>query len=130
MGKHVPKSSLSAADFPLAVLNGKWTAAILYQLKRHPCRYCELRASIPGLSDKVLTQRLHDLVDAGLASHRPSVSRPTCRYALTPGGKLLHGLLEDICAWGRQHAAILHAKDGIAPKFTASRRRVTHQTVR
>jgi DNA-binding HxlR family transcriptional regulator len=116
MGKHVPKSSISARDLPLAILNGKWKAAILHHVKEHPSRYSELRASIPGLSDKMLTQRLHDLMDSGLVRHRRSAGGPTGLYALTPRGKLLHGLLLDIRAWGRQHAGAFRASGSTAPK--------------
>ncbi len=123
MGERVPKSSLSATDLPLAFLNGKWKAAILTHLEDHPCRYCELRASIPGLSDKMLTQRLRDLMASGLVRHSQTTRRPTGLYALTSRGKLLHGLLEDIRTWGEQHAGALRAKGSPAPRNPVVRKR-------
>lgn len=123
MGKHIPKSSVSATDLPLAILNGKWKATILTHLENHPCRYSELRASIPGLSDKMLTQRLHDLMASGLVRHRQTTRGPAGLYALTPRGKLLHGLLESIRTWGEQHAGALRAKGSAAPRNPAVRKR-------
>ena len=57
-------------EFALSILNGKWKIEILLHLKQQPCRYSQLRAAIPGLSDKMLTQRLHDLIDSGVVTHR------------------------------------------------------------
>jgi DNA-binding HxlR family transcriptional regulator len=123
MRKHLAKSSVSAGDLPLAILNGKWKAAILSHLENHPCRYSELRASIPGLSDKMLTQRLHDLVASGLVRRRHTTRGPTALYALTPIGKLLHGLLEEIRTWGEQHAGALRPKSSPAARNPAVRKR-------
>ncbi len=123
MGKQVPKSSLSATDLPLAILNGKWKPAILALLKEHPHRYSELRSSIPGLSDKMLTQRLHELTASGLVRHRQSTGWPAGLYALTPRGRLLHGLLQEIRAWGRQHAGVFRSKGGALPGPATVRKR-------
>lgn len=48
------------------VLNGKWKVVILARLKDRSYRYGELRALIPAMSDKMLTERLKDLENAGL----------------------------------------------------------------
>ncbi|MBB6409757.1 winged helix-turn-helix transcriptional regulator [Mesorhizobium sangaii] len=56
-------------EFALDALGGKWKTVILARIKQQPLRYSELRRTIPSLSDKMLTQRLADLVDIG-ASQR------------------------------------------------------------
>jgi DNA-binding HxlR family transcriptional regulator len=104
MGKQLAKSIDCAAEFTRAVLSGKWKTIILFRLNSRPCRYSELRASIPGLSDKVLTRRLHDLINSGLVTQRRSATHPTGLYALTPKGRLLDTLLRDMCEWGEQHS--------------------------
>ena len=48
-------------EFALTVLGGKWKTIILAYLSERPCHYGELRQLLPGLSDKVLTERLKDL---------------------------------------------------------------------
>lgn len=104
MSKQLEKSFDRAAQLTLAILNGKWTTEILWHLNQHPHRYSELRAAIPGLSDKMLTQRLRDLVESGLVTHRRPQRSATRHYTLTPKGRLLDGLLQDIHAWGQQHS--------------------------
>src|SRR5215467_13669630 len=64
--KRLPKKFHCSTEFTLHVLGGKWKTVILCYLKERPLRYADLRKLVPTLSDKMLTQRLHDLVDAGL----------------------------------------------------------------
>src|SRR5258708_38091615 len=52
-------------EFSIDLLSGKWKTVILSRLKVRPMRYGELRHVIPSLSDKILTERLRDLREAG-----------------------------------------------------------------
>jgi DNA-binding HxlR family transcriptional regulator len=52
-------------ELTLDLLGGKWKTVILARLKQAPLRYGELRSVVPGLADKMLTQRLRDLEKAG-----------------------------------------------------------------
>jgi DNA-binding HxlR family transcriptional regulator len=124
MSEQVANSSRCTAELVLAVLNGKWKTIILCRLNEHPCRYSELRAAIPGLSDKMLTQRLHDLIRCGLVEHQHPTKVPTGIYALTPKGKLLDDLLRGICAWGQRHTRAFHIDIGDAARACEARRRV------
>ena len=65
MGNRLAKSFNCPTEFTLQVLGGKWKTVILCYLKVRPLRYAELRKLIPKLSDKMLSQRLRDLTDAG-----------------------------------------------------------------
>ena len=60
---------------------------ILSRLKVRPMRYGELRHDIPSLSDKILTERLRDLCEAGFVRQERSGS--TSRYCLTRRGEML-----------------------------------------
>lgn len=104
MSKQLGKSFDRVAQLTLAILNGKWTTEILWHLNRQPHRYSELRAAIPGLSDKMLTQRLRDLTESGLITHRRAPRSTAAQYALTPKGRLVDALLQDISAWGHQYS--------------------------
>jgi DNA-binding HxlR family transcriptional regulator len=53
-------------ELTLDVLGGKWKTVILCFLNQRSCRYAELRKRMPNLSDKILPERLTDLVDSGL----------------------------------------------------------------
>lgn len=89
-------------EFALSVLGGKWKTIILAYLSERPCHYAELRQLLPGLSDKVLSERLHDLVAAGLVARGQGTRRRP--YALTARGATLTPILKDLYAWGSRHA--------------------------
>src|SRR4029077_17833579 len=66
MVNRLARSFNCPTEFTLQVLGGKWKTVILCYLKMGPFRYAELRKLIPNLSDKVLSQRLRELTEAGL----------------------------------------------------------------
>ncbi len=107
MSRPLAKRFNCPTEFALAVLGGKWKTIILAYLSERPCRYAELRQLLPGLSDKVLSERLQDLQRAGLverARHTESRSRPA--YALTARGRTLTPVLTDLYQWGSRNAAV------------------------
>jgi len=87
------------------VLSGKWKTVILAYLHVRPMRYSELRALLPTLSDKVLTDRLRDVVSAGLVVRRKSTTAARAElYALSERGESLGTVLSGLYAWGNRHA--------------------------
>jgi DNA-binding HxlR family transcriptional regulator len=93
-------------EFALTVLGGKWKTIILAYLSERPCYYSELRRLLPGLSDKVLTERLTDLRRSGLiARGKRSTSSARPPYLLTARGATLAPVLRHLYAWGDRHAA-------------------------
>jgi DNA-binding HxlR family transcriptional regulator len=70
----------------MAFIGGAWTPYILWYLSIGARRFSELRADIPLVSAKVLTQRLRELEDRGLLSRSVSPSSSTVAYALTDLG--------------------------------------------
>jgi DNA-binding HxlR family transcriptional regulator len=94
-------------EFAMDVLSGKWKTVILAYLHAQPMRYTELRALLPKLSDKVLSDRLRDLVNAGLVTRRPSATAAGAgQYALSERGGSLGTILSGLYAWGKLHAAV------------------------
>ena len=92
-------------EFALSVLGGKWKTIIVAYLSERPCHYSELRQLLPGLSDKVLTERLKDLQRSGLVTRgNPQKSPLRCPYALTARGATLRPILTDLYLWGSKHA--------------------------
>jgi DNA-binding HxlR family transcriptional regulator len=92
-------------EFALTVLGGKWKTIILAYLSERPCHYGELRQLLPGLSDKVLTDRLKDLQRSGLVARgNSSSSKYRSPYVLTARGATLTPILTDLYAWGTKHA--------------------------
>ncbi len=85
-------------ELSLGLLGGKWKTIILARLKEGPLRYGELRRLIPDLSEKMLSQRLRDLQDAGFVARSDEDEKPV--YALTARGRSLQPTLEALYAWG------------------------------
>jgi DNA-binding HxlR family transcriptional regulator len=81
-------------ELALHVLGGKWRAVILAHIKEGALRYADLRRRIPRMSEKMLTQRLRELVDTGLVTRRAGT------YRLTPRGDRARGALKALHAWG------------------------------
>jgi DNA-binding HxlR family transcriptional regulator len=96
-------------ELTLDVLGGKWSTVVLAWLKEAPHRYGELRARIPGLADKVLTQRLKQLESLGLvAKARAGRTAAGHAYKLTARGESLRPVLSALYEWGEAKAAELH----------------------
>ena len=82
----------------------KWTSLVVYALVRGPSRHGELRRTIQGISQKMLTQTLRSmerdgLVERTVIDHIP----PRVEYALTPLGRTLTEPLVAICHWAMEH---------------------------
>ena len=98
-------------ELTLEIIGGKWKPVILAHLKQGALRYGELRALIPALSDKMLTQRLRDLEASALVRRRKSGGRGApSSYELTARAQTLRPALEVLNAWGERMAAELGAK--------------------
>src|ERR1700730_9841993 len=77
-----------------------------------PLRYAELRKLIPKLSDKMLSQRLRDLTDAGLVSHTKSDGNKAEVYALAARAESLSRILGELYSWGDSNAAMFGVNVG------------------
>ena len=100
-------------ELSLEILGGKWKPVILARLKDGPLRYGALRVLVPGLSDKVLTERLRDLAAAGLVLTQRGETGSVV-YALSERGESLRPLLTALYDWGEVVAAADDIKTGPA----------------
>jgi len=88
----------------LAAIGGKWKLIILYCLAESPKHFAALRQAMPGISQKVLTQQLRELIGDDLVQRRPTGVVPApVEYSLTGYGRSLLPLIEDVRRWGRAH---------------------------
>ncbi len=88
----------------LAAIGGKWKLIILYWLAESPKHFAAIRKLMPGISQKVLTQQLRELVSDGIVRRQPQGETPApVEYSLTDYGRSLLPLVEDIRLWGRAH---------------------------
>ena len=87
------------------LVGGKWRPVILALLKEGVHRYGELRRRIPGISEKMLAQRLHELQDDGLIDRIDMHSKPAhVEYRLTDEGWSLAPVLQAMYDWGLARA--------------------------
>jgi DNA-binding HxlR family transcriptional regulator len=82
----------------------KWTCLIVYALLDGPRRHGELKRTIEGISQKMLTQTLRSMETDGLVKRTViDVIPPHVEYGLTPLGQTLSDPLVAICQWAMDH---------------------------
>ncbi len=97
--KDLEKCPLTAA---LKVIGGKWKPIIIMNLGKSPKRFGQLDYAIPGISRKVLTSHLNELVEDGLVKRKSfPETPPRVEYSLTEKAKELIPVLNGIADWGR-----------------------------
>jgi DNA-binding HxlR family transcriptional regulator len=88
----------------LAAIGGKWKLIIVYWLAESPRHFAALRQAIPGISQKVLTQQLRELVSDGIVRREPKGAVPApVMYSLTDYGRSVVPLVDQVRLWGRAH---------------------------
>ena len=81
----------------MAFIGGAWTPNILWHLAQGPRRFSELRADIPLVSAKVLTQRLRELEERGILLRIVTAgSTATVEYRLTELGHEFEPVIQAI----------------------------------
>lgn len=99
MKKLDTKCSLTMA---LKVIGGKWKPIIIARLGRSSKRFGQLDASIIGISRKVLTTQLNELVNDKLVTRTSyRETPPRVEYSLTDKGKELIPIFKEIGKWGQ-----------------------------
>jgi len=88
----------------LELIADKWTTLVVYALVDGPRRHGDLRRTIDGISQKMLTQTLRRMEAEGLVD-RDVLDRvpPHVEYSLTPLGRTLEKPLVAICEWAMEH---------------------------
>jgi DNA-binding HxlR family transcriptional regulator len=76
----------------------------VYFLAESPKHFAALRQAIPGISQKVLTQQLRELVSDGIVLREPKGAVPApVEYSLSGYGRSVLPLVENVRLWGRAH---------------------------
>ena len=85
------------------LIGRRWTGAIISSMLARPQCFNEFLAVIPGLSDRLLTERLRELESEGLVT-RTVISGPPVRvcYELTESGKDLEPAIEALGKWAER----------------------------
>ena len=78
----------------------RWTAAVIWVALDGPARFGEIRRSVPGLSARMLAERLRELEAEGLLARRARSGDPQlAEYALTSKGRALEGVVRALEEW-------------------------------
>jgi DNA-binding HxlR family transcriptional regulator len=101
-------------DYILRQLMGPWTTYIVWVLRnKGPLRFGTLKKEIPGISAKMLTERLRMLERGGLIYREYETTvPPKVTYGLAPRGLELQPVLDSVAELGRAW----QREDKVAPK--------------
>lgn len=85
----------------LMLIGDKWKVLILRDLLSGTKRFGELKKSIGGVSQKVLTAQLRDMEESGLVNRKVYAEvPPRVEYSLTKLGQSLKPILDAMQNWG------------------------------
>lgn len=88
----------------IRMLEGKWKMTLLYFMIDGPKRFGELKRMLPGISEKILIQKLRELENAKIIQRKTFHEiPPRVEYSLTEYGQTLRPVLQVLNAWGKKH---------------------------
>jgi DNA-binding HxlR family transcriptional regulator len=102
MQKPLPRDEAYCPYYQNAVelIGGRWTGAIIRVLMSGVYRFSDIAAAIPGLSDRMLAERLRELESEGIVTRTVLPEMPVrIEYRLTDKGRALSGVIEAIVEW-------------------------------
>lgn len=85
------------------LIGRRWTGAVLQMLMSGPKRFGDLRAAVPEISDRMLSERLKELEAEGIVDRDVSADTPVrVEYRLTEKGRALEEPLRSIGDWAEE----------------------------
>ena len=101
MSKPIPACPV---EMTLQLIGNKWKILILRDLLTGTKRFGELKKSVTGITQKVITSNLRDMESSGLLTREvfPEVP-PRVEYTLTDIGYSLEPILDSMYSWGENY---------------------------
>jgi DNA-binding HxlR family transcriptional regulator len=104
---HTPESELSAFcavyQHTVELIGRRWTGSIVRALLTGVTRFSDLSETVPGLSDRMLAERLKELEGAGIVNRKVIPETPVrVEYTLTEKGRDLHVVIQAVAAWAER----------------------------
>ena len=92
----------------VGLIGNKWKILILRDVLGGPKRFGELRKSLDGISQKVLTDNLRDMEKDGLLIRKvfPEVP-PRVEYSLSEIGETMRPIIKQMEKWGSMYKEII-----------------------
>ncbi|RWC94879.1 MAG: helix-turn-helix transcriptional regulator [Mesorhizobium sp.] len=93
-------------------MNGKWSPLLVTALAEKPFRFGELRRLVPDISQRMLTQTLHELQRDGYVHREVFPTKPpSVEYSLTDLGRSMFVPLYQLVQWAElNHDAVREAR--------------------
>ncbi|MDD9781498.1 winged helix-turn-helix transcriptional regulator [Priestia megaterium] len=90
--------------YALDIIGQKWKIPIMWHLSdQESIRYNELKRSVPGITNMMLTKSLQELVAHQLVNRvQYDTIPPKVEYSLTEKGKTLLPVLDKLHIWGEE----------------------------
>lgn len=85
------------------LIGRRWSGAILNRLLQGQHRFTDIADAVPGISDRLLSERLKELEQEGLVVRRVFPETPVrIEYHLTAKGAALHEVMAAISQWAHE----------------------------
>jgi DNA-binding HxlR family transcriptional regulator len=108
---YAPSESQLSAFCPayrraIELIGRRWTGAILRAMLSGEARFSDIAAAVPGLSDRLLSERLKELEAEGIVIRTVVPSTPVrVDYALTAKGQALNEVIVAVSTWAESWPA-------------------------
>lgn len=92
----------------VALIGGKWKLLIIRNLKKRPWRFNELQRDLEGISQKVLTDSLKQMINDGLVYREDyHENPPRVDYGLTELGKEMMPIIDALADFGNYYKSVI-----------------------
>lgn len=102
----MPKKEFPACpvEITMGLIGDKWKVLIIRDLLTGTKRFGELRKSVAGITQKVLTNNLKQMEESGLINRKAYAEvPPRVEYSLTETGWSLKPILDSMVIWGNDY---------------------------
>lgn len=87
----------------IELIGKRWSGAIVSSLSSGPVYFAGLAHAVPGVSDRVLSERLRELEAAGIVERSVHAGNPPrVSYRLSAIGTELEPALAELASWARR----------------------------
>lgn len=103
--KELPVCPVATA---VSLVGGKWKLLIIRNLRARPWRFNELQRDLDGISQKVLTDSLRQMMNDGLVNrHDYKEMPPKVDYSLTKLGERMLPVIDALADYGNYYKSVV-----------------------
>ena len=99
----------------IELIGRRWNGVIVRALLAGGQRFSDVRAAVPGLSDRLLAERLRQLEREGVVTRSWPPSASGSCYSLTAKGQALAPVLDAVSSWAATWTDTGAAESGVLP---------------